>query len=125
MITRRGGMALGGAALVAPLLACQAVAQNGTTSGPVAVSGAGGATYLGFYGTGGAQVHTVTVTTDAAAQGFAVGEFGVAERVSFGSIERWPHLSVVMRLRFAHRRSEERFEKTIRHGLMPRVFHQR
>ncbi len=63
----------------------QAVAQNGITSGPVAVNGAGGATYLGFYGTGGAQVHTVTVTTDAGAQGFAVGEFGVAKRVSFSS----------------------------------------
>jgi hypothetical protein len=63
----------------------QAVAQNGTTSGPVRVNGAGGATYLGFYGTGGAQVHTVTVRTGAAAQGFAVGEFGVARRISFTS----------------------------------------
>jgi hypothetical protein len=63
----------------------QAVAQNGTTSGPVLVNGAGGATYLGFYGTGGAQVHTVTVRTHAAAQGFAVGEFGVAKRISFSS----------------------------------------
>jgi hypothetical protein len=63
----------------------QAVAQNGTTSGPVQVNGAGGATYLGFYGTGGAQVHAVTVRADAGAQGFAVGEFGVARRLSFTS----------------------------------------
>jgi hypothetical protein len=63
----------------------QAVAQDGATSGPVPVNGAGGATYLGFYGTGGAQVKTVTVTTAAAAQGFAVGEFGVAKRISFTS----------------------------------------
>lgn len=63
----------------------QAVAQNGTTSGPVQVSGSGGATYLGFYGTGGAQVHAITVRTDAAAEGFAVGEFGVATRISFTS----------------------------------------
>src|SRR5436190_12608886 len=63
----------------------QAVAQDGTTSGPVSVNGASGATYLGFYGMGGAQVHTITVTTDAAAQGFAVGEFGVARRLSFTS----------------------------------------
>ncbi len=63
----------------------QAVAQDGATSGPVQVNGAGGATYLGFYGSGGAQVHTVTVRTDAAAQGFAVGEFGVARRISFTS----------------------------------------
>ncbi len=34
----------------------QAVAQDGTTSGPVPVDGAGGARYLGFYGTGGARV---------------------------------------------------------------------
>jgi hypothetical protein len=63
----------------------QATAQDGTTSGPVSVSGDGGATYLGFYGTGGAQVKTITVTTDAAAAGFAVGEFGVAKRISFTS----------------------------------------
>jgi putative Ig domain-containing protein len=63
----------------------QAVAQDGTTSGPVSVNGAGGASYLGFYGTGGAQVKTITVTTDAAAEGFAVGEFGVAKRISFTS----------------------------------------
>ena len=63
----------------------QAVAQDGTTSGPVSVDGAGGARYLGFYGTGGAQVKTITVTTAAAAQGFAVGEFGVAKRISFTS----------------------------------------
>ena len=63
----------------------QAVAQDGATSGPVQVNGAGGATYLGFYGTGGAQVHTITVRAHAAAQGFAVGEFGVAKRISFTS----------------------------------------
>src|SRR6266487_5819877 len=63
----------------------QAVAQDGTTSGPVSVDGAGGARYLGFYGTGGAQVKTITVTTAAAAEGFAVGEFGVAKRISFTS----------------------------------------
>ena len=63
----------------------QAVAQDGTTSGPVSVDGAGGARYLGFYGTGGARVKTITVTTAAAAQGFAVGEFGVAKRISFTS----------------------------------------
>jgi hypothetical protein len=63
----------------------QATAQDGTTSGPVAVDGNGGATYLGFYGTGGAQVHTITVTTDPGAGGFAVGEFGAAKRISFTS----------------------------------------
>lgn len=63
----------------------QAVAQDGTTSGPVSVNGAGGASYLGFYGTGGAQVKTITVRTDAAALGFAVGEFGAAKRISFTS----------------------------------------
>src|SRR5207302_9463209 len=47
----------------------QATAQDGTTSGPVSVDGAGGASYLGLYGTGGAQVKTITRTTAAAAQG--------------------------------------------------------
>ena len=57
----------------------QAVAQDGTTSGPVSVNGASGATYLGFYGTGGAQVHTVILTgfagLVAGAVSMGLGEF--------------------------------------------------
>lgn len=54
----------------------EATAQDGTTSGPVEVNGDFGAKYFGFYGTGDAEIQTVTVsTTDTA--GLAVGEFGI------------------------------------------------
>lgn len=55
----------------------EAVAQDGTTSGPVTVNGFAGAKYFGFYGTGGATISTIIVTVPASAGGFAVGEFGV------------------------------------------------
>jgi hypothetical protein len=55
----------------------QATAQDGTTSGPITVQGYHGAQYFGFYGTGGATLASITVTsTDTS--GFAVGEFGIA-----------------------------------------------
>jgi hypothetical protein len=52
-----------------------ATAQDGTTSGPVEVSGAAGARYFGFYVTGGSTLASITVegTVD-----FAIGEFGIA-----------------------------------------------
>jgi hypothetical protein len=40
-----------------------ATAQDGTTSGPVAVQGNGGAAYFGFYATGTPNIATITVTT--------------------------------------------------------------
>jgi hypothetical protein len=54
----------------------QATAQDGTTSGPVQVNGNSGAKYFGFYGTGDAEIQTVTITT-ADTSGLAVGEFGI------------------------------------------------
>jgi hypothetical protein len=54
----------------------QATAQDGTTSGPVQVNGLGGAQYFGFYGTGGAKIATITITTNDTT-GLAVGEFGI------------------------------------------------
>lgn len=54
-----------------------ATAQDGTSSGPVSVEGESGATYLGFYGTGGATISSITVTCDDE-DGFAIGEFGIA-----------------------------------------------
>jgi len=56
----------------------EAVAQNGTTSGPVSFSGFSSAKYFGFYGTGGATIKTIEVTLPSSANpsGFAVGEFG-------------------------------------------------
>lgn len=53
----------------------QAMAQDGTTSGPVSVNGSSGARYFGFYSLGGAPLTTITVT---GASDFAVGEFGIA-----------------------------------------------
>jgi hypothetical protein len=58
-------------------LSIEATAQDGTTSGPIPVQGSAGAQYFGFYGTGGATLASITVTsTDPT--GFAVGEFGIA-----------------------------------------------
>jgi hypothetical protein len=54
----------------------QATAQDGTTSGPVQVQGNSGARFFGFYGTGDAEIATVTVTTTDTS-GLAVGEFGI------------------------------------------------
>jgi Ca2+-binding RTX toxin-like protein len=52
-----------------------ATANDGTTSGPVAVRGRAGAKYFGFYTTGRSTIKTVEVDPDAL--GFAVGEFGI------------------------------------------------
>jgi hypothetical protein len=54
----------------------QATAQDGTTSGPVPVQGDSGARYFGFYGTGDAEIATITVTTTDTT-GLGVGEFGI------------------------------------------------
>lgn len=53
-----------------------AIGDDGTTSGPVSVTGNGGAKYFGFYGLGGATISSITVSTDDSL-GFAVGEFGI------------------------------------------------
>jgi hypothetical protein len=54
-----------------------ATAQDGTTSGPIVVNGNGGASYFGFYATGGAALAAITVTSDDT-QGLGVGEFGIS-----------------------------------------------
>jgi hypothetical protein len=51
-----------------------AVAQDGTTSGPIAVDGFAGASYYGFYSTGDDALASVTVNSDI---DFAIGEFGI------------------------------------------------
>ncbi len=53
-----------------------ATAQDGTTSGPVAVNGDAGATYFGFYSTG-SPIVSITVEVEESANGFSVGEFGI------------------------------------------------
>ena len=54
-----------------------AMSNDGTTSGPIAVSGISGAKYFGFYSEGGTTLSTITVDVVAGAQGFAIGEFGI------------------------------------------------
>ena len=51
-----------------------AVAQDGTSSGPIPVYGLAGAQYFGFYGTGSARIASITISSDV---DFAIGEFGI------------------------------------------------
>jgi Bacterial Ig-like domain len=55
-----------------------ATASDGTTSGPIPVSGESGAQYFGFYTTDGSSLSTIRVDAEAGALGFAIGEFGIA-----------------------------------------------
>jgi hypothetical protein len=58
-----------------------ATTDNGTTTGPVYISGVcGGAPsphYFGFYSTGAATISSITLSTDAPAYGVIVGQFGI------------------------------------------------
>jgi hypothetical protein len=58
------------------LFSVEAMAQDGTTSGPISVNGNAGAKYFGFYATGATTLESITVTTSDSS-GFAVGEFGI------------------------------------------------
>lgn len=53
--------------------------SDGTTSGDVPVQGQGGAEYFGFYSTDSSSPLTSITVTTADPDGFAVGEFGIAE----------------------------------------------
>jgi hypothetical protein len=63
------------------VLTITATNSDGTTSGAVPVQGQGGAEYFGFYSTDSTPLTSITVTT-ADPDGFAVGEFGVAQGFS-------------------------------------------
>jgi hypothetical protein len=56
-------------------IAITAVADDGTTSGPVIVDGNAGARYFGFYGVDGKKVAAIVITSPS---DFAVGEFGIS-----------------------------------------------
>ncbi len=61
-----------------------ATTNTGTTSGNIGVNGSGGANGFGFYTTAaGESILTIVVTADAAAIGFALGEFGIAQTILF------------------------------------------
>jgi hypothetical protein len=64
------------------LFAVTATTDNGTSSGAQSVNGNGGARGAGFYTDDGTYLTSITVTVDAAANGFAVGEFGIAEQAT-------------------------------------------
>jgi hypothetical protein len=51
---------------------------DGIAGTATSVTGASGAKYFGVYGTGGSTISSIVVSTDAGADGFAVGEFGIA-----------------------------------------------
>jgi hypothetical protein len=61
----------------------EAVAQDGTSSGEFTAHGQSGATYVGFYGTGGSLLSSIEITgsTD-----FAIGEFGICNPPEPGSL---------------------------------------
>ncbi|MEP7196588.1 MAG: cohesin domain-containing protein [Saprospiraceae bacterium] len=55
-----------------------AIANDGTTSGPVSVSGASGARYFGFYTTGnGCMLTSIIMSADPGSAGYAIGEFAI------------------------------------------------
>ena len=55
----------------------EAAANDGTTSGPINVSGIGGATGFAFYTNGSCNLMTITIAVGSGSQGFAFGEFGI------------------------------------------------
>jgi hypothetical protein len=55
----------------------EALANDGTSSGPMPVNGLGGATGFAFYTTGACNLTTITINVDPYAGGFAIGEFGI------------------------------------------------
>ncbi|OHB75070.1 MAG: hypothetical protein A2W31_04885 [Planctomycetes bacterium RBG_16_64_10] len=60
------------------LFTIEAVADDGTTSGPIDVQGQAGANGYGFHGTLGTKIASIAVTVEQGSFGFAVGEFGIA-----------------------------------------------
>jgi hypothetical protein len=56
----------------------EAITADGTSSGPIPVTGNSGAKYFGFYTTSTSPLSTIKITVENGAQGFAIGEFGIA-----------------------------------------------
>lgn len=71
----------------------QATTDSGTTSGPVAVSGLAGARGFGFYTTAGEAITSINVTVPVGADGFAIGEFGIASNQVAANVSGIPTLS--------------------------------
>ncbi len=60
-----------------------AVAQDGTSSGPIDVNGFAGAQYFGFYTDGSVALKSISVSSSI---DFAVGEFGIANSVNYAAL---------------------------------------
>jgi hypothetical protein len=59
-----------------------ATSDNGTSSGPITVSGNGGARGFGFYGTNGDRIFSVTVQAGQGSGGLGLAEFGVVSALA-------------------------------------------
>jgi len=67
-----------------------AVANDGTTTGPLSISGNSGAKFIGFYTTGSqCLLKSITVTYPPAAGGFAIGEFGISCMAMIPTMSEW------------------------------------
>jgi hypothetical protein len=65
----------------------EAIADDGTSSGPIPVDGFAGAKYFGFYATEGRSVASIVVSIEGTTSGFAIGEFGIAASFPPGGID--------------------------------------
>jgi hypothetical protein len=71
-----------------------ATAQDGTQV-VQSMTGTSSADYYGFYATAGDEIVSITVTADAGAEGFAVGEFAIANVPEPGSLSVLTALSLI------------------------------
>jgi hypothetical protein len=63
-------------------IAITAIADDGTSSGPIIVDGDAGARYFGFYGLDGKRIRSIIVESP---ENFAIGEFGISYEESVSS----------------------------------------
>ncbi len=67
-----------------------AIANDGTTTGPISINGNSGAKFIGFYTTGSqCLLKSITVTYPPAAGGFAIGEFGISCMAMIPTMSEW------------------------------------
>jgi len=67
-----------------------AIANDGTTTGPISINGNSGAKFIGFYTTGSqCLLKSITVTYPPAANGFAIGEFGISCMAMIPTMSEW------------------------------------
>lgn len=67
-----------------------AIANDGTTTGPISINGNSGAKFIGFYTTGSqCLLKSITVTYPPAAGGFAIGEFGISCMAMIPTVSEW------------------------------------